>query len=157
MREIIHSSSFPDIVSHKLHPDKNKLSQNDCAVLFSVLSQSQRLRSVSSHRCHIFRQVSTGGTQYDFNAVSFLQYPLTHPPEQNGCHFADDIFKCIFVNEKFCILIPISLKSVPKGSIDNNSALVRVMAWRRTGDKKVSEPMLTQFIDAFMRHQGEMS
>ena len=61
------------------------------------------------------------------------------------------------MKEKFCILIPISLKSVPKGSIDNNSALVRVMAWRRTGDKKVSEPMLTQFIDAFMRHQGEMS
>ena len=28
------------------------------------------------------------------------------------------------------------------------------MAWRRTGDKPLSEPMLTQFTDAFMRHQG---
>ena len=27
------------------------------------------------------------------------------PPAQNGRHFADDIFSCIFVNEKFCILI----------------------------------------------------
>ena len=37
---------------------------------------------------------------------------------------ADDIFKCIFLNEKFCILIAISLKFVPKGPIDNTSALV---------------------------------
>ena len=37
---------------------------------------------------------------------------------------ADNVFKCIFVNEKFCILIKISLKFVPKGPIDNNPALV---------------------------------
>ena len=28
-------------------------------------------------------------------------------PGQNGCHFADDIFRCIFVTEKFCIFIKI--------------------------------------------------
>ena len=33
------------------------------------------------------------------------------PPGQNGRHFADGIFRCIFVNEKFCILIKSSLKS----------------------------------------------
>ena len=43
---------------------------------------------------------------------------------QNGCCFADDIFICIFVNEKFCNLIKISLKFVPNGPIDNNPALV---------------------------------
>ena len=37
---------------------------------------------------------------------------------------ADYIFRCIFVNEKFCILINISQKFVPKGPIDNNPALV---------------------------------
>ena len=26
-------------------------------------------------------------------------------PEQNGRHFADDIFRWIFMNENFCILI----------------------------------------------------
>ena len=46
----------------------------------------------------------------------------TSPPGQNGRHFADNIFGWIFVNEKFCILIKISLKFVPKGSIDNNPA-----------------------------------
>ena len=35
------------------------------------------------------------------------------PPEQNGHHFAGDIFKYIFVNEKFSIWINISLKFVP--------------------------------------------
>ena len=46
------------------------------------------------------------------------------PPSQNGHHFAEDVSKCIFVNEKFCLLIKISLKFVPKGPIDNNPALI---------------------------------
>ena len=61
---------------------------------------------------------------------------------------ADDIFKRIFFNENITILIQISLKFVPNGPIDNNPALVQVMAWRRTGDKPLSEPMLTWFTDA---------
>ena len=52
------------------------------------------------------------------------------PPGQNGRHFAHDIFRCIFVNEKFCVLIKISLKSVCLGLSDNNPALVQIMAWR---------------------------
>ena len=65
---------------------------------------------------------------------------------------ADDIFKCIFVNENDKIPIQISLKLVPWSPIDNKSALVQVMAWRRTGDKPLPEPMMTQFTDAYMRH-----
>ena len=53
------------------------------------------------------------------------------PPGQNGRYFVDNILRCIFVNEKFCILIKISLKFVPKCPIDNNPALVEVMAWRQ--------------------------
>ena len=34
------------------------------------------------------------------------------------------VFKRIFVNEIFCILIKISLKFVPRGPTDNNPALV---------------------------------
>ena len=45
-------------------------------------------------------------------------------PTQNGRHFADDILKCIFLNEKVWIPIEISLKFVSKGPIDNNPALV---------------------------------
>ena len=63
-------------------------------------------------------------------------------PRQNGRHFADDIFKCIFVNEDVWISIKISLKFVPKGPINNIPALVQIMAWRRAGDKPLSGPML---------------
>ena len=65
---------------------------------------------------------------------------------------ADDIFKCIFLNKKDKIPIPISLKLVLRSPIENKSALVRVMAWRRTGDKPLPEPMMTQFTDVYMRH-----
>ena len=50
--------------------------------------------------------------------------PPPPTPGQNGHHFTDDIFRYILVNEKFCVLIKISLKFVPKGPIDNNPALV---------------------------------
>ena len=55
---------------------------------------------------------------------------------------ADDNFKCIFLKENYGIPIWTSLKVVPKSSIDNTPALVQVMAWRRTGDKPLSEPMM---------------
>ena len=54
----------------------------------------------------------------------------------------DDILKCISMNEKFCILIKIALKFVPKGPIDNIPALIQIMAWLRSGDKPLSESML---------------
>ena len=63
-------------------------------------------------------------------------------PRQNGCHFADDTFKRIFVNENVRILINISLEFVPKGLINNIPALVQIMAWRRPGDKPLSETMM---------------
>ena len=63
-------------------------------------------------------------------------------PRQNGRHFADDIFKCIFLNENVCIPIKISMNFVPKGPINNITALVQIMAWRRPGDKPLSEPMM---------------
>ena len=65
----------------------------------------------------------------------------TLQPIQNGRHFAGT-FKRIFVNENVRILIEISLKFVPKGPIDNIPALVQIMAWRRQGDKPLSEPMM---------------
>ena len=64
---------------------------------------------------------------------------------------ADDIFKCIFLYENEIIQIQISLKYVPKSPIDNKPALVQVMDWRRTGDKPLSEPMMTQVTDPYMR------
>ena len=41
------------------------------------------------------------------------------------------------------ILLNISLKSVPKETIDNKSAFVQVMAWHQIGEKSLHETMLT--------------
>ena len=65
---------------------------------------------------------------------------------------ADDIFNRIFFVEHVGISISILLKFVPKGPNDIKTALVQVLARRRTGDKPLPEPMLTQFTDAYMRH-----
>ena len=69
---------------------------------------------------------------------------------QNGRHFTDNIFWRIFLNENVKSWIQISLKCVPNGPIDNEPAFVQAMAWRRTGDKPLLEPMLTQFTDAYI-------
>ena len=58
--------------------------------------------------------------------------------------------------EKFCILICMSLKFVPKGPVDNKSALVHVMAWCQSVDKPPAEPMLTQFPDAYIDTRGRL-
>ena len=63
-------------------------------------------------------------------------------PRQDGRHFPDDIFKCIFLNENEWISLKISLKFVCKGPINNIPASVQIMAWRRPGDKLLSEPMM---------------
>ena len=86
--------------------------------------------------------------QYAVLSVIGLRNNGTRPlyntlrPRQNGRHFADDIFECIFLNENVWILIKNSLKFVPKRPINNISTLVQIMAWRRSGDKPLSESML---------------
>ena len=87
-----------------------------------------------------------------------LKPPVTsHPPEgaihgplelntlrlrQNGPQFPDYFFKCIVLNENIWILIEISLKFVRMVSINNIPALVLIMAWRRPGEKPLSESMM---------------
>ena len=67
-------------------------------------------------------------------------------PRQDGHHFPDDIFKCIFLNANVYISIKISLKFVPKGPINNIPALVQIMAWRLLCDKSLSEPLMASLL-----------
>ena len=85
--------------------------------------------------CKVCRCLSSVG-----NSFNYTYHFNSSPTGQIVRHFADNIFRCIFMNEKFCILIRISLKFLPKRPIDNKSALVLVMAWRRTCDKPLAEP-----------------
>ena len=82
----------------------------------------------------------------------------TFEAETNGRHFADAIFKCIFLNENAWISLNISMKFVPKVRINNIPALVQIMAWRRPGDKPLSEPMMVSLpTHTYMRHTASMS
>ena len=71
-------------------------------------------------------------------------YLDTLRPRQDGRRFSDDTFECIFLKENVIILIKISLKFVPNGPIDNITELVQIMAWRRPGDKPLSESMMVR-------------
>ena len=104
---------------------------------------------------HFLKFLFSGHTWCRFPTISiyyaspFLTHLLLN---KMAAILADDIFKCIFLNENFRISIDMSQKSVLKGPIHNKWALVQVMAWCRTGNKSLPEPMLTQFTDAYMRH-----
>ena len=65
-----------------------------------------------------------------------------------AANLADDTFKRIFLNENVRTSIKTSLKFVPKGPIDNNTALVQIMAWHRPGDKPLFEPMMVGWLIA---------
>ena len=96
---------------------------------------------------------STGRLHLDM-IPGFLTLPS---PRQNGRHFADDILKYIFMNEKSCILIKNSLFFLLRVQLAITQHWFYMMAWRRPGDEPLSEPILSRFIDAYIRHQGEMS
>ena len=71
-------------------------------------------------------------------------------PRWNSRRFVDEIFQCIFLNENefiflnenVLILIKLSMKFIPKGPTNNISALDQIMAWRRPGNKPLSQPMM---------------
>ena len=99
----------------------------------TAVSLPQRLHDLGTqpqHNCHL--------CPWNHQAQHYIN---TLRPRQNGHHLADDIFKRIFLNENVRISIKISLKFVPKGPINNIPALVQIMAWCRSGDKPLSEPM----------------
>ena len=115
------------------------------------LNESVRLCDIHLAKSNfVVRDQATTCTLYDeFEEYKFritaisarVQWVNTLRQRQNGRRFADDTFKPIFLNENIRISIKISLKFVPKVPINNIPALVQIMAWRRPGDKPLSEPM----------------
>ena len=78
--------------------------------------------------------------------ISKTRFINTWRPRQNGRHIPDDHFKRIFLNENVWISIKFSLKFVPGGPINDFPALVQIMAWRRPGDKPLSELMMVSLL-----------
>ena len=118
-----------------LYIDQNDF-ENAICKMASILSRPQcvKLSSLTWLSCQLLPRMSESwGSTHDFNSLR---------PRQNGRHFADDTFKRNFLNENERIFIKISLKFIRKGPVNNIPALVQLMAWRRPGDKPLSEPMV---------------
>ena len=103
------------------------------------------LHGVVFHHSYLTWQLTTPSVA-QLAACTNEEIVNTFRPRQIGCHFADDILNCIFLNENVWIPIKISLKFVPKDPINNIPALVQIMVWRRPGDKPLSEPMMVNLL-----------
>ena len=80
-------------------------------------------------------------------------------PRQIDLYFPDDIFKYILLNENVWVLIKISLKLVPTGTINNIQALIQIMTLHRPGDMPLSEPMvgLMPYGNNWLTHWGRVT
>ena len=85
-----------------------------------------------------------GGNLATFNRTALCVNNLR--PRRIGRCFPGEILKCIFLNEDAWISIKISLKFVPLVRINYILLLVQKMAWRRPGDKSLSEPMMVRLL-----------
>ena len=89
--------------------------------------------------------------------LMFLSPFHTLGHEHNGWHFADNNFKCIFLNGNHCSLIQIPLRFVPMSPIGIKTTMVQVMAWCQTGKKPSTVPMLTKINDTTRAQQATVS
>ena len=106
---------------------------------YTNLSSSYTVRSIWT----LLSAVPRKAVRFNHSLIYCLYHTVNSlRPMQDGRHFADDIFKCIFINENVWVFIIISLKFIPKGPMNDVPALVQTMAWCRPGDKLLSESMM---------------
>ena len=94
----------------------------------AVFHSATKLTSNLAIQCILWPGLTPCGLDHILNILEKICYKIafiTSRPRQNWRHFADNIFKYIFLNESVWIAIKISLKFVPKGPINNNPALFR--------------------------------
>ena len=69
-------------------------------------------------------------------------FPEHIEAEANGGHFADDTFKCIFLNENVRIFVEVQLNLFPNDRLNNTPALFQIMVCRLVGTQPLCEPMM---------------
>ena len=63
----------------------------------------------------------------------------------------------IFYDKNACLMILILLNFVSKCAVDDKLSYVQVMAWCRTGDKPLIEPITTKFDDIVWHQRATMN
>ena len=99
-----------------------------------------------------FREVSSWDSCSDFSYT----YTIWHTSRQQlGRHFAEDIIKCIFLNENMYILFDTAIAIWPQVPINNTPALDEIMTRHRTGDKPSTKPIMVMLTDAYGASLGQ--
>ena len=88
--------------------------------------------------------------------MKYISTVNTLRPRQDGRYFADDVLKCIFLNEHVWIRLKIPLKFVPRGPINNIPALVQI-GLAPTRRQAIIWTNVGICTDAYMRHSASMS
>ena len=91
---------------------------------------------------HNKAQQSKNRVQISWDILYIQPYFSILGSRQSGRHFSVGILKFISFNEKVRIAMTISLKFVPNYPIDNESALVQIMALCWVGNKPLSAPLI---------------
>ena len=116
------NESIPILLEFQLYSVPPAISNDNTTLHYNLLLWPSFL----IHLCVVINQYIEAGTK--------------------GRHFADDIFKCIFVNENPWISNKISLKFFPNVPINNIQGVAQIMAWRRSGAKPLSEPIMASLL-----------
>ena len=141
----MHANEFRSSIIERMSPASLNIAKALKALI--IITEPEHYHSVN------WNSLQNGLTARTGNYIHrFVWDVIIHPhlntlrPILNGRHFPDDIFIFIFLNENVWISVKISLKFVPKGPINNIPALIQIMAWRRPGDKPLSEAMLVSLL-----------
>ena len=109
-----------------------------CPKLSAVVWCQNISHSIKPILCLSFPQ-QTSGNQVTNKIITVIN---SSPHGQNGRHYSDIIFKCIFMNEK-CLFFGSNFMEVcSKGSKCQQPALVQVMDWCWMGNRPLPESML---------------
>ena len=115
----------------------------DACILYFILRRS------SSYTVQaLWRHGISNPDQYYFRwwLIAWQHHTInTLRPRQNGHHFPTFSIASSW-KKMYEFSIKISLKFVLKGPINKMSALVQIMAWRRPGDKPLSEQMMVSLL-----------
>ena len=123
VRKFNNNSSY---LSHQVIPHRQTYFPKHIHCCMFLAFTREALNS-SPNRSHVTMDfICTGINNYGFTFAeySFLSNETVHclhtmRPRQNGRHFPDYLFKCIFLNDRLWISIKIPLKLVSKGPVNN--------------------------------------
>ena len=114
-----------------------------CSLLFSISNQKVMVsQSWDSSGNNAIPAYETQCCTWRF--INKLHKYLTHWSRDKLAAIFQTTFSNAFF--KWICMIKISLMFVPKDPNDNVPALVQIMAWRRPGDKLLSEPKLVTLL-----------